>query len=207
MGAVSRFKPTTYPLDWEVAQMLIRKSQEEVESKTSRLAYLLFLVGFYTGFRWSDMRWLKFEDFSQEYMVVREQKTNKVRRVRLHPTVREGVNFVRYRFELEGNDFLFWEPMRKAVNVKNQVRVQPMSLQGACWIMQKYFKKYGVRGIPSTHTLRKTFAWRVYDNGGRTNEALHLVSAMLNHYNIEMTMTYIGLSVNAIKVQEAYLNL
>lgn len=196
-----------WPLPWETAQFLIDKGQEELESGATRIPYLLFLVGFYTGFRWSDIRWLQFKDFDSDRLVRIEKKTGKPRSIMIHPRLSEGVNFARYRLNLQGDDYLFWEPIRKALRVKNQKRLAPISHQGACFIVGRYFKKYAVDGLPTMHTMRKTFALRVYEQAGKTEEALVLVSTILNHEDTATTRTYIGLFRESKRVQKAYLSL
>lgn len=194
-------------MDWATGQFLIDRAQEELEAGATRIPYLLFLVGFYTGFRWSDLRWLQFKDFDADRLVRIEKKTGKVRSIMIHQRLQEGVNFVRYRLKLSGEDYLFWEPIRPAGRIKNQVRVRPISNQGVCFIMNKYFKKYAVDGVPTTHTLRKTFARRIYEQAGQTEESLLLISVILNHKDPATTRTYLGMFRGSVRVRNAYLSL
>lgn len=176
----------------------------------TRLPFLLFLIGFYTGFRFSDFRFLKFEDFDGDYLIVKEKKTGKPRSVAINDTLREGVNFCRYRFKCDGSDYIFWEKQRIPKNLGGKIatpRTAPLSISGATQILRRYFKKHNIDGHPSTHTLRKTFGMRVYENNDRSEDALILLSIIYGHSDPGTTRTYLGLYRGSMRVQRAYLNL
>ncbi|MCB0495652.1 MAG: tyrosine-type recombinase/integrase [Cyclobacteriaceae bacterium] len=58
---------------------------------------------------------------------------------------------------------------------------------------------------PSSHTLRKTFAYRVFDNKGKDEQALIFVGEVLNHSSTQYTRKYLGIRRNQVK--EAYLKI
>ena len=72
-----------------------------------------------------------------------------------------------------------------------------MKRQAAHKILQEAFVKAGLNGKLATHTLRKTFAQRLYQ---KCND-IFMVKEMLGHKNVATTQAYIG--VNYISVQEA----
>ena len=69
--------------------------------------------------------------------------------------------------------------------------------QAAHEILEKAFVAAGLNGKLATHTLRKTFAQRLYQ---KCND-IFMVKEMLGHKNVSTTQAYIG--VNYISVQEA----
>ena len=73
----------------------------------------------------------------------------------------------------------------------------PMKRQAAHKIFKKAFEKAGLNGKLATHTLRKTFAQRLYQ---QCND-IYMVKEMLGHKSVATTQAYIG--VNYISVQEA----
>lgn len=73
----------------------------------------------------------------------------------------------------------------------------PMKRQAIHKILQEAFVKAGLNGKLATHTLRKTFAQRLYQ---KCND-IFVVKEMLGHKNVATTQVYIG--VNYISVQEA----
>jgi integrase len=58
---------------------------------------------------------------------------------------------------------------------------------------------------PSSHTLRKTFATRVFKNKGADEHALIFVGEMLDHSTVQYTRKYLGIRKNQIR--EAYLQI
>lgn len=72
-----------------------------------------------------------------------------------------------------------------------------MKRQAAHKILEKAFVAAGLNGKLATHTLRKTFAQRLYQ---KCND-IFVVKEMLGHKNVATTQVYIG--VNYISVQEA----
>ena len=73
----------------------------------------------------------------------------------------------------------------------------PMKRQGGHEVLQKAFVAAGLNGKLATHTLRKTFAQRLYQ---KCND-IFMVKEMLGHKSVATTQAYIG--VNYISVQEA----
>jgi site-specific recombinase XerD len=57
----------------------------------------------------------------------------------------------------------------------------------------------------STHSLRKTFGRRVYENNGRTEDALNYLSEIFNHASLRETRKYLG--IRQEELNEIYLNL
>lgn len=202
----TRNRVITWPLKWDEAMFLVEKGREEFEKRGNRLPYLLFLVGFYTGFRWCDMRFLKFSDFEGDYVAKREKKTRKMRHAKINDDLRAGINFVMYRAKCKPDEYIFLQ-QRTDARWKGGTMTEPLTMNGTLFYLRKYFKKYGINGHPSMHTLRKTFGRRVFDNAGQNEEALIMLSTIFNHRDTHETRTYIGLSRNSFKIQEAYMNL
>lgn len=59
--------------------------------------------------------------------------------------------------------------------------------------------RYGVSKHVSSHSLRKTFAFHVYESLGANHESLLIVQEMLGHRNIEITKRYLGITKETIK--------
>lgn len=72
-----------------------------------------------------------------------------------------------------------------------------MNREAAHRIMKAAFEAAGLNGKLATHTLRKTFAQRLYQN---CND-IFVVKEMLGHKNVSTTQAYIG--VNYVTVREA----
>lgn len=73
----------------------------------------------------------------------------------------------------------------------------PMKRQAMHKIFEKAFMAAGLNGKLATHTLRKTFAQRLY----QASNDIFLVKELLGHKNVATTQAYIG--INYITAQEA----
>ena len=72
-----------------------------------------------------------------------------------------------------------------------------MKRQAAHQILKEVFMKADLNGKLATHTLRKTFAQRLYQN----SNDIFMAKEMLGHANISTTQAYIG--VNYVSAREA----
>jgi integrase len=63
------------------------------------------------------------------------------------------------------------------------------------------------RGNYSAHSLRKTFAYQLWSQHGRTFEALVVVSKALGHKSIGTTLDYLGIRREQIAEWQSDLNL
>ena len=66
----------------------------------------------------------------------------------------------------------------------------PMHRQTAHAILKNAFMEAGLNGHIATHSLRKSFAQRLYDKTGD----IYLVQALLGHRNISTTQKYLGVN-------------
>ena len=74
---------------------------------------------------------------------------------------------------------------------------KPLKRQAAHKILKRAFEAAGLNGKLATHSLRKTFAQRLYD---QCND-IYVVMEMLGHKSVATTQAYLG--VNYVTVREA----
>lgn len=191
----------TAPLKWQEAQTLLKllKADEKHEAR------LLFALGFYTGLRISDILRLKWGQITAEReFTTQEKKTGKSRRIQINPDlaqiIKEARRSMADRAKLPGaEEFIFTSKKGPAIG-------KPLTVVGANLRIKQTLQEYGIKTLnPSSHCLRKTFARRVYEANGRSEDALVLLSQILNHTGPAMTRRYIGLTREVIA--EAYLTL
>ena len=65
-----------------------------------------------------------------------------------------------------------------------------MNRQTAHEMLKKAFQAAGLNGKLATHSLRKSFAQRVYEESGD----IYLVQELLGHRNVSTTQKYIGVN-------------
>ena len=84
-------------------------------------------------------------------------------------------------------------PSRKQLGAQ----LQPMTRKGAHSVLKVAFEAAGLNGKLATHTLRKSFAQRVYNHTGD----IYMVQELLGHQNVQTTQRYLG--VDYVKARNA----
>jgi integrase len=148
----------------------------------------LLSLGTAFGLRISDLLSLKVGQLrGKTALELVEQKRKKRRVITFSASVKEIVN------GLEGNDDDWAFPSRKGD--------KPISRVQAYRILNAAADRVGISdkiGGIGTHTLRKTFGYRLYDNGVNITR----IMTVLGHSSEKETLRYIG--VTADEIAEAY---
>ena len=153
---------------------------------------LIFLIGCYTGLRISDILSLEYSTLKENISYITEQKTGKERRIKWHHDVKEVFNQIHdgtqtgYIFTSNSN--------------RNKGKVWSSVYTGKA--IKDYCELAGLHGRYNNHTLRKTFAYTLYQDN---NHDLVLVQQALNHSKVETTRRYLG--TYATETQKAIRNL
>jgi integrase len=153
--------------------------------KRSIRDYLFFCMGIYSGLRVSDLLSLKVGMVKGTHVKVREKKNTHDKQFIIHPSIRKELD--RYIEGKEDQEYLF--PSRQ---VKKNIKLHkhPIHRSTAYRMLNKAAKKYGLQDI-GTHTLRKTWGYRLY----RQNpENLALLMKMYGHSDPTYTLDYIGMT-------------
>ncbi len=165
----------------------------------------LFLLGVKSGFRISELLSLQLGDVLQHGRIVDRvavqrrhmKKKTEGRTVILHPEAKEALEVWIEELRADGylrrDSFLFQS--RKGGN-------QPISRVQAYRILELAFRSNGFTGKLGTHSMRKTFADKVYD---KLDGDLVKTQRALGHRNINSTVSY--LSFREEEIDEAILSL
>lgn len=191
-------KTQTQPIKWTQAQNLLKLLIADERYNDA----LLFGCGFYFGLRISDVLNLKWEDIRGDSFSIEEKKTGKMRDIDIHSDMKKLVKKVIASMdEIPRPDEFVFQPKRLSDRTGN-----PISVISANRRIQAAFNRYEITvQNPSSHTLRKTFGRRVYENNNRSEAALILLSQIFNHRDTATTRLYIGLTKE--KISNAYLSL
>lgn len=189
-------KTTTSGLDWNSMHGLLVRLKRDNRYRE----YLLITTGCYFGLRISDLLNLKFIDvINKDEFTITERKTNKVRKITINPFVKESIDYVAEQkkrngvFEIDG--YLFANRLDKKITV-----------QFTNVMLHQTFKDYNVRiQNGSSHSLRKTFGKRVWENDNKSERALIYLSEIFSHSSIGTTKRYIG--VTERQIADVYLKL
>ncbi len=183
-------------IEWGTAQSLILKLERDNDWKFA----LLVAIGTYTGLRISDILVLKWNDLlNRDILQVTEQKTKKDRKISLNPQLREIITRIystQKEIDLDGLIFV------------NRWGTGAITRQYINQKLKRIAIKYKIGKDPSaikTHSLRKSFGRRVFENNDNSERSLILLSDILNHTSIKTTKIYLG--IRDKEIEDVYVNL
>ena len=165
----------------------------------------LFLLGVRSGFRISELLSLRLLDVCPRGKIVdrvtvaRRHMKKKVegRTLLLHPEAREALEV--WLSELRELGYMTSDVW---VFQSRKGRNQAMSRVQAYRILHAAFERVGIEGTLGTHSMRKTFANRMYE---RLDHDLLKTQKALGHKNINSTVSY--LSFRQEEIDEAILGM
>lgn len=190
-------KTETAPISWAQAQTVIKCLMADEEYNTA----LMFAAGFYFGLRIGDVLRLRWHQLTADRFQLQEQKTGKVRKIDVHKNFKRLVSQVLPKIRKPDPDAFVFVSQRSGAD-----KSKPISVVAANKRIKKAFAEYGIKTQnPSSHTLRKTFGRRVFENNDQSEAALILLSKIFNHRDIATTRRYIGLTQQ--QITNAYLSL
>ena len=162
----------------------------------------LFMLGVSTGGRISELLSLQIGDVYQNRRAVTDLlydrsivKGGEVSRA--VPVNRDGRQAIDKLVEWHRDRYENTEPDRPLFPSRQKSGTVPMHRQTAHDILKTAFTAAGLNGKLATHSLRKSFAQRVYDQSGD----IFLVQELLGHKNVSTTQRYLG--VNYASAREA----
>lgn len=174
---------------------------------------MLFIVGINFGLRASDLRMLRFSNLINDNLTFRdtfpilEKKTKNTRKkkknryITINTAVVEAVTlYLEHTPGVSLSDYLF---RSKSNNGKDENK--PISLQAINQILYGIADELSLSTKISSHTLRKTFCYHQMLMSNNDPRKLMLLSKMLGHSSVSITLDYIGLTGE--EMQEAYRNL
>jgi len=171
-------------IEWNKLNSLVLKLDRDGEWKFS----LLISIGMFCGMRISDILSLKWSDLiDRDFIEITEKKTGKFRRIKINPNLHEIVSkSIDSHKLLNQDDFIFL----------NRFNTSTISVQYVNRKLKEIVGKYNVVKNPlliKSHSLRKSFGRRVFENNENSERSLILLSEMFNHSNIKTTKVYLGI--------------
>lgn len=145
--------------------------------KSKRIG-LYVLVAINTGLRISDLLPLRLKDVLGDKCTLVEKKTGKNRQVKINENIKKALNM----FQLDENEYLFLSQKGCAYTTQSMNR-----------ILKNVFKKEAKSLNISSHSLRKSFGRKVFENNGESEKALTYLSELFNHSSQSVTRKYLGI--------------
>lgn len=168
-------------IEWEKLQSLVLKLERDGDVKFA----LLISIGMYSGLRISDVLSLTWRDvMNKEFIEITEKKTKKFRRVRINQNLIDAISRIYQNENIEDLIFL------------NRFKTSSISVQYVNRKLKELAEQYKITKEPSkikSHTLRKSFGRRVFENNENSEKSLILLSEMFNHTSIKTTKIYLGI--------------
>ncbi|MPM11449.1 Tyrosine recombinase XerD [bioreactor metagenome] len=178
---------------------------------------MLFVIGFNTGLRVSDLIRIQIQDVLRDGQIVesfrvREIKTSKPVTVYINQAAKEMLTlYMEHKQDLSPESYLFENLSYCSSGTK---RDNFISRQAAWKIVKGTIRAVGIEGKYGTHTLRKTPSMQIMtaeslaDHSVVKNEAgLQAVQMFLNHNSISSTFHYVGILGKQLKAEVMRLNL
>ena len=150
--------------------------------------YIIFSIN--TGLRISDVLRLRHRDMVSEKIIITEKKTKKPQEITFNENVLKAYSSLVLKLDEQNirfseDDFIF-------VSQKGTV----YKTQSINEILKSIFSSKSLQ--VSSHSLRKSFARRVYNNLNESENALVLLSDIFSHSSIAITRRYLGIRQETI---------
>jgi len=170
-------------IEWDKLQALILKLERDGDLKFA----FLIAIGIYTGLRISDILLLRWMDVAnQEFIEITEKKTKKYRRIRINQNLKEIIDRMTRQNDNAQDTLIFL----------NKFKTSAISVQFVNRKLKALAIEYHLTKEPTkikSHSLRKSFGRRVFENNDNSERALIILSEMFNHTSIKTTKIYLGI--------------
>ena len=155
----------------------------------------LFMIGVSTGGRISELLSLRIGDVYQNGRAVTDLLYSKSivkggEVSRAVPVNVDGRDAIEELIHWHGEQYRDLDGNRPLFPSRNKKGTLAMNRQTAHDMLKVAFIAAGLNGKIATHSLRKSFAQRVYEHSGD----IYLVQELLGHRNVATTQKYIGVS-------------
>jgi integrase len=127
-----------------------------------------------------------------ERLKITEKKTGKFADMILHPSARRALSkYLRTRLkEAPSMGALLNEPLFKSQKPRHSDNQYRITKQHAWRILSNAARACGLNYKIGTHSLRKTFGYRLYQK----DVSIELIQKLLNHSSPAITLAYIGIT-------------
>lgn len=158
---------------------------------------MLFVIGVNIGVRASDLRLLTWDFFFEQNIdgslsfrksynlrPKKTQKTGKYVNLYFNDAVKKIINWYIEQYPIENiTDYVF----------KSRVGDGPITVNAMWRVIKDAAKEAGIKQSIGTHSLRKSYCRRLYDNATDKSQAVVLLQTILNHSSANVTLKYIGI--------------
>lgn len=173
---------TASAIEWSTATNLVNRLYKDKDYRMS----LLIACGCFFGLRISDLLTLTWNQLLDDEFTLVEKKTQKERKIRINTNMQKHIK------ECARALHIFNKDEHCFISQKHSV----YSIQRVNVMLKQISTKYKVKGLSSTHCLRKTFGrhiWELATEQGNGEMALVMLSELFNHSSVAITKRYLGI--------------
>jgi integrase len=164
----------------------------KTDGKKYKIAFLS-IIGINMGLRISDILKLKHKDLQSDNIILTEQKTKKRREIRINDNVKNAYKIYCERLGIISDDDYLFKSQKGVVFTIRHVNRMLKEVFGT--------KSKNI----SSHSLRKTFGRRIWENDHYSERSLILLSKLFNHTSPAITRIYLGIQQE--ELDDIYLSL
>ena len=176
---------TSNYIDFDKASAIGNRLIKEEKNKSFGL-YIIVAIN--SGLRIGDILNLSSKELFSGSKTFREEKTNKAKTIVFNDAIKTALS----SFEL--TDEYIFKSQKGTVFTRQQINRK----------IKKHFKQPSDRNY-SSHSLRKSFGRRVYENNDQSEHALIKLSELYNHSSLKITRGY--LDITQEELNDVYMNL
>jgi len=182
-------------IEWNLLQSLTQKLERDGDYKFT----LLITIGMYTGLRISDILSLHWKDIMDtDGVEITEKKTGKQRKISLNPNLMDTIGRITTKIHPDPEQPIFL----------NDQGTKVISRQWVNQKLKRLVKRYEVVKDSTkikSHSIRKSFGRRVWENSERSEKGLIMLNEIFNHSSIRTTKIYLG--IREKEISDVYQNL
>jgi len=166
----------------------LRKGNDLLKSERHTIIGFYILASIHFGLRVGDILNLTHADLrnkkENDILFVTEKKTGKTREITINKHIEYSYNYLVKRLKEKSN---YYEHGYIFISQKNQV----YSTRSLNRTIKRIFNN--PRLNYSTHSLRKAFGRKVYENHMQSDHSLILLSDLFRHSSVAVTRRYLGI--------------
>ena len=166
----------------------LRKGNELLKSERNSIIGFYIIASIHFGLRVGDILKLSHSDLfnkkENDILVVKEKKTGKAREITINKHIEYSYNYLvkklKEKNSYDEQGFIFISQKNKVYSTRSLNR-----------ILKRVFNN--PRLNYSTHSLRKAFGRKVYENHMQSDHSLILLSELFRHSSVACTRRYLGI--------------
>ena len=181
-GTITKSDYIDYDRCMNVGQKLLNENRKPIIG-------LYIIISVNSGLRISDILKLKWSDLENDILKLQEKKTGKYREIQINQAIKLAIS------KFKKTDGYIFLSQKKTVFSRQQINAS----------LKQVFQREAKTLNVSSHSLRKSFGRRVYENNGESEKSLVYLSELFNHTSPAITRQYLG--IRQEELNDIYINL